>query len=139
MRCVGIIKWCIGMRTCADVLQMTTILPPPSRRQSCPRRSMFEVHPTGLSDFLLFLVFNYTPKDFNTVNFILTIMDVVNSVGNTLGLAFLGTRKRRNIINKIYFFIHNSCWFFCAFIYNYLKSVKEQQPYICWRSIGSTE
>lgn len=35
---------------------MTTTLPPPSRRQSCPRRSMFEVHfrLKGLSDFIFF-------------------------------------------------------------------------------------
>lgn len=49
------IQWCIGMRNCADVLQMTTTLPPRSRRQSCPRRSMFEVHLRlkGLSVFLI--------------------------------------------------------------------------------------
>lgn len=46
-----------GMRTCADVLQMITILPPPSRRQSCPRRSMFEVHLRLRGPSVFFFVF----------------------------------------------------------------------------------
>lgn len=46
------------MRICADVLQMITILPPPSRRQSCPRRSMFEVH-LRLKDWVIFFSFNF--------------------------------------------------------------------------------
>lgn len=57
------IQWCIGMRNCADVLQMTTTLPPRSRRQSCPRRSMFEVHLRlkGLSVFFICFPFNHRP------------------------------------------------------------------------------
>lgn len=57
------IQWCIGMRNCADVLQMTTTLPPRSRRQSCPRRSMFEVHLRlkGLSVFLICFPFYHRP------------------------------------------------------------------------------
>ncbi|GBP18943.1 Calcium-activated potassium channel slowpoke [Eumeta japonica] len=46
---------------CADVLQMSTTLPPRSRRQSCPRRSMSEVQltPARAERFITITLFSF--------------------------------------------------------------------------------